>query len=87
MDKRLPTKLGVNHPDHNPNKAKEYWVNYCEKAYAKRYKLYKNIDGGNTAWGLSDLSGGISINNKKLKWFVSINLLTFYTQNIRKYMK
>jgi len=39
----------------------EWWVPLCEKAYAKFWGGYKNIEGNNPCWALTDLTGGISI--------------------------
>ena len=59
----------------------EVWIPYCEKAYAKRYKSYENITGGWGAWGLTDISGGVSIVNK-LKWGApGLNALFMFIYN------
>jgi len=45
----------------------EYWVPYCEKAYAKRYRTYDAINRGWGRWGLVDLTGGIAIKTE-ISW-------------------
>ena len=77
VDKMLPS-MSAGQSDN------EVWIAYCEKAYAKRYKSYENITGGWGAWGLTDISGGVSIVNK-LKWGApGINQLFMFIYNNQK---
>ena len=39
----------------------EWWVPLCEKAYAKFWGSYDNINGGWSCWALTDLTGGIAL--------------------------
>lgn len=55
IDDYLPGKRA------NPSK-NEWWVPLCEKAYAKFWNSYDNIEGGFPGWALTDLTGGIAIN-------------------------
>ena len=48
------------------SKDSEWWVPLAEKAYAKFHGGYDNLDGGNTNWSLTELSGGISCELKNL---------------------
>eukprot|EP00826_Nyctotherus_ovalis_P053884 TRINITY_DN7032_c0_g4_i1.p1 TRINITY_DN7032_c0_g4~~TRINITY_DN7032_c0_g4_i1.p1 ORF type:complete len:326 (+),score=98.03 TRINITY_DN7032_c0_g4_i1:42-980(+) len=38
----------------------EFWICFLEKAYAKMYKCYQELDGGKMQEGLVDLTGGIT---------------------------
>ena len=44
----------------------EWWVCLVEKAYAKFNGSYDSIEGGFTAWALTELTGGIAIEMNKL---------------------
>lgn len=85
VDKLLPTSIMRNYNKEqfaSNAKDNEYWVPYCEKAYAKRYKTYDNIDSGIGMWALTDLTGGISI-RLKLNWDDAIkhNFFAFLYDN------
>ena len=43
----------------------EWWVPLTEKAYAKFCGSYDQIRGGCPCWALTDLSGGIAIQQKQ----------------------
>ena len=42
-----------------PNDNKELWPILLEKAYAKKYGSFENIEGGYTSFALSELTNGI----------------------------
>ena len=48
-------------------KTNEWWVPLTEKAYAKLNGSYDNIDGGLTAWALTELTGGVAA-KMELSW-------------------
>ena len=60
IDDRLPV-----YPDNklifcsNKQEPNEFWAALLEKAYAKLYGCYENLDGGSIAEALIDMSGGI----------------------------
>ena len=55
IDDKLPKKKRASCSDTN-----EWWVPLIEKAYAKFYGSYAQINGGNPCWAMTDLTGGIS---------------------------
>ena len=62
IDRVLPTSRRA-----RPSKSNEWWVPLTEKAYAKLNGSYNNIDGGLTAWALTELTGGVAA-KMELTW-------------------
>lgn len=60
IDDRLPTVQGRLVFGSNKTQVNEFWVPLFEKAYAKLYKGYYNLEGGFTTNALVDFTGGIS---------------------------
>ena len=47
------------------SQTEEWWVPMTEKAYAKFCGSYDRIRGGRPCWALTDLSGGVAIQQKQ----------------------
>ena len=62
IDGRLPQQYRA-----LPSDTHEWWVPLTEKAYAKFCGSYKNIVGGCPCWALTDITGGISIQQMQEK--------------------
>ncbi|ELU07186.1 hypothetical protein CAPTEDRAFT_98040 [Capitella teleta] len=60
IDDLLPTVNGRLLYAHNRDQPNEFWAALLEKAYAKLYGCYENIDGGHINDSLVDFTGGIS---------------------------
>ena len=53
----------------------EWWVPLTEKAYAKFCGSYDQIRGGCPCWALTDLTGGIAIQQKQESLFIFTRLI------------
>ena len=60
IDALLPLYQRADHSE-----TSEWWVPLTEKAYAKFCGSYDQIHGGCPCWALTDLTGGIAIQQKQ----------------------
>ena len=77
VDDRLPCDLKKKSSTQIARRASvsqtgEWWVPLCEKAYAKFIGSYKTLVGGKPCWGLTELTGGITIQSK-VNWVYRIS--------------
>ena len=76
FDVVIDALLPLNKRRANPSEASEWWVPLTEKAYAKFCGSYDQIQGGYPCWALTDLTGGIAIQQKQESFLLFIFLTT-----------
>eukprot|EP00929_Paragymnodinium_shiwhaense_P021823 TRINITY_DN14124_c0_g1_i1.p1 TRINITY_DN14124_c0_g1~~TRINITY_DN14124_c0_g1_i1.p1 ORF type:complete len:808 (-),score=123.31 TRINITY_DN14124_c0_g1_i1:317-2740(-) len=57
VDDKIPVKPGTLTPKFSRTNSNEMWVLLLEKAFAKLYGNYSMLDGGQTRWALSAVTG------------------------------